>query len=429
MKKVLSLLENKSAFGVFSILWKMISDLSYSGYVVKYFEYAGFVDQFSYSAYILGWFVFSIGLFLSPKILNKPSDLFISLFFLIVVTPSLTFISYSNVYDYTAIIVLFLSYTFMVFFCNNKIVKSIRIPYIKDGEKIFKFFSISLVIYLIFWYIISGAISNFNLDLSKVYDFREINADLTNVGFLAYLNSWVYQVFTVALMSYALLKKNYISFFGLCLVQVFFFGINGHKSILFTPVIIYIIYFYFSFTKALSILPFLLLILIGGLFWFSFYEPYSIFPSMFIRRTFFVPSHLTFTYFDFFSNHSFNYWSNSVMKYFMSEIYPDGVSKEIGKYLNTETNANNGFISSGFAQFGILGVAIYVVVFSYLIKICDYLSYQVGSNWFSICLLIVPVRNIYLSSDLLTSLLTHGFLIAILVLVFARSAKNNRFLS
>jgi len=226
-------------------------------------------------------------------------------------------------------------------------------------------------------------------------------------------------------MCYALLKKNYILFGILCLIQIFFFGVNAHKSILFAPLMIYVIYFYFSSTKALSILPLLLFLMVGSMLLFSFHNPFSLLPSMFIRRTFFVPAFLTFNYFEFFSNHSFNYWSNSFLKNFIPAIYPEGVSKEVGNYLGSGTNANNGFISSGYAQLGYMGVLIYVLIFSYILKFCDYLSAQIGSNWFCICLLIIPIRNVFLSSDLFTTLLTHGLLISVFVLILVRSPNDN----
>ena len=425
VNKLFYFLESKYAYLLFSIMWKVILDLSYILYVGKYFEYSGFLNNFDHSTYILSWVLCFVGLLFSSKVINKPSDFFVCFYLQVAIFPLLTFISFNSIYSYSTVIVVFFSYIFMYFYCNLNFFKVVKVAYIKDGQKILKYISFILIAYLIFWYVISGAVNNFNLDLSKVYDFREINAELTNLGFLAYLNSWVYQIFTVALMCYALLKKNYLFFGMLCLIQTFFFGVNAHKSILFAPLMIYVIYFYFSSTRALSILPLLLCLMVGIMLILSFYDPISILPSMFIRRTFFVPAFLTFNYFEFFSNHSFNYWSNSILKNFIPAIYPEGVSKEVGNYLGSGTNANNGFISSGYAQLGYLGVLIYVSIFSYILKFCDYLSVQIGSNWFSICLLIIPIRNVFLSSDLLTTLLTHGLLISILVLILVRAPNEN----
>ncbi|WP_180024796.1 hypothetical protein [Acinetobacter sp. YH1901134] len=425
MNKLFYFLESKYAYLLFSIIWKIILDLSYVLYVGKYFEYSGFLNNFDYSTYILSWILCFVGLFFSSKVINKPSDFFICFFLHIAIFPLLTFISFNAIYSYSTVIVVFLSYILIYLYCNFKFFKVVRVANVKNGPIILKYVSFALIGYLIFWYVISGAVNNFNLDLSKVYEFREINAELTNVGFLAYLNSWVYQIFTVALMCYALLKKNYLFFGVLCVIQTFFFGVNAHKSILFAPLMIYIIYFYFSSTKALSILPLLLSIMVGGMLVLSFYNPISILPSMFIRRTFFVPAFLTFNYFEFFSNHSFNYWSNSIFKSFLPEIYPEGVSKEVGNYLGSGTNANNGFISSGYAQFGYVGVLIYVLILSYILKFCDYLSEKIGSNWFCICLLIIPIRNVFLSSDLFTTLLTHGLLVSIFILILVRTSNDN----
>lgn len=82
----------------------------------------------------------------------------------------------------------------------------------------------------------SGAYKYFNLDFTKVYQFRELSNKLASVGIMAYINGWVYKVFVVYLMAYALLKKNFAFFMILFFIEVFFYSISGQKVFFYTNI-------------------------------------------------------------------------------------------------------------------------------------------------------------------------------------------------
>lgn len=315
-------------------------------------------------------------------------------------------------------------YLMFYVFLKTRIFKHrVKYPYIKNGEKTFQIVCLTMIAYLIIWYISSGAISNFNLDLLKVYEFRDENSELTNVGLLSYLNSWVLKVFNLALIAYALLKKKTILFFLLILVQVFFYGISAHKSVLFTPLVIYSIYFYLSRTKSIASIPLGYTILITLCLAVYLYNGNGTLGSLFIRRIFFVPNYLTFVYFEYFSNNQFAYWTNN-FTFIGNPVYPNGIPSTIGSYLGSdELRANNGFISSGFAQAGNFGVFVYALLAMFILKVIDQLSDDVGALWFALCIVITPLRTMLTSSDLLTVILTHGLFIAILLLFLLRKTR------
>src|SRR5690606_9435669 len=134
------------------------------------------------------------------------------------------------------------------------------------------------------------------------YDYRDVNAELTNFGIFSYLNSWVSKVFSLSIMAYFLLKKNYYYFIFFLAIQIFFFGVSAHKSVLFSPLIIIGIYFYLSRTKSLATFPLGFSVLISlCLATFYIYND-IILSSIFIRRMFFIPSYLSFEYFNFFQD-------------------------------------------------------------------------------------------------------------------------------
>jgi len=148
------------------------------------------------------------------------------------------------------------------------------------------------------------------------------------------------------------------------------------------------------------------------------------FGSMFARRVFFVPAKLTFDYFHFFQNNPVVLWSNSVLSWIFDYQYPDRVTKMIGYENDSEASANNGYISSGFSHAGVLGILIYSYIIAFLLKNIDYFSKFGIPLWFILCMIVTPMRSFLISSDLLTGLLTHGFLIAFVLLLISRTPKK-----
>ena len=88
-------------------------------------------------------------------------------------------------------------------------------------------------------------------------------------------------------------------------------------------------------------------------------------------------------------------------------------------------SANNGFVSSGYAQAGMFGVFLYTVIIGWLLKCIDFLSTKSRYPlWFSLILVVNPLKTLMLSSDLFTTLLTHGLLISIMLLMLFNNGLN-----
>ena len=279
------------------------------------------------------------------------------------------------------------------------------------------------VVFLVAWYLVSGVSLNFNL--FKVYEFRAENAKASSVGLLAYTNSWTYQVMNVALFAICLMYRKYFFAVVVLLVQVFFFAASTHKSVLFYPLMIFGVWLFFSKTNKLVFVPiiFSFVILITLITYYIYGDIFS--TSLFSRRVFFVPANLTFAYFDFFDSNPRVYWSNSILSPLLDYPYNEGVPFVIGSYLGFEgMGANNGFVSSGYGHAGLTGVMAYSFLIGLILRFLNELSKQSVPLWFSVALVLIPLRNVLISSDLLTVLLTHGFLVAILILYLYRSKKH-----
>ncbi|PTB96370.1 hypothetical protein C9994_07730 [Marivirga lumbricoides] len=145
--------------------------------------------------------------------------------------------------------------------------------------------------------------------------------------------------------------------------------------------------------------------------------------SLFVRRVLFVPADLTYDYFMFFFENPHVHWSNSVLSGFLPYPYDQGIAKLIGEFNGSGAAANNGFISSGFAHAGLMGVIFYSFVFAIFVIMLE--KYSNGLPlWFSISVTVVPLRSAIVSSDLFTVILTHGLLVTLIIILLFR---NNRF--
>lgn len=413
-------------FYITILIYKAFLDFSYVNYITEVFFYSGYVLDYRLSNYIISWILVIAMMFIVPYSFSRISDWFLNFYYLLVIIPIACMYGLDRNLPITVILINLLGFAIIYLILNIKQFKAIKTEKINGGESFFLYLCVFMTFYLLFWYVGTGAISNFNLDLAKVYEYRELNSDLTNIGVASYVNNWVYQVFSLALLGYGFLKKNYIIISFSMISQFIFFGVSGHKSVLFSIFMIAGLYYYFKISNSLIIVPVFLSILILVCLVIFYNDNYSIYPSIFIRRFIFVPAQLSYAYIDFFQNNPPDLWARSFLSSLNETNYPDGVSKTIGNYLGSEASANNGFISSGYAQGKIFGVILYSTITGWLLKYIDHLA---SSNsfplWFSLLMIVNPLKNLLLSSDLFTVLLTHGLLVSILLLILLNNPERD----
>ena len=230
-----------------------------------------------------------------------------------------------------------------VFWCQHK-------PYIisistyKPRKKWFWLIAIIVGASVIF---VSGYYSGFRLsfDLTNVYELRAEQYSYNVPSFFAYMVGASNIVMSIVLF-YALTKKNKILVSIITVIMLLDFGIGGHKSVFFTLILVYLLHF-FNGEKIFQLLPYGF----SALFFISLIE-YWISKSfticaIIVRRVFYIPAHLNYLYYDFFTTHQPDYFKNSFLRHFgFKTEYQNGVSHYIGYYYyNRETNANNGLFS------------------------------------------------------------------------------------
>ena len=105
----------------------------------------------------------------------------------------------------------------------------------------------------------------------------------------------------------------------------------------------------------------------------------------------------------------------------MVDQYSQPITKVVGDWMGyEELNANNGYISSGYAQAGLFGVMIYTFILGVYLRWLNIFSRKVEYQWLVAALVLTPFRNLILASDLPTVFVTHGLIIATVMILFLR---------
>jgi hypothetical protein len=78
-------------------------------------------------------------------------------------------------------------------------------------------------------------------------------------------------------------------------------------------------------------------------------------------------------------------------------------------------SANTGFIATGYMHFGYFGLLIYVFLAIIILRVINRLGKKI-KKYTVLSIVFLPINTLFMASDLFSTLLTHGLLIAVLVL-------------
>lgn len=416
---LLAMEKQKFFFGI-SCIFKVLLEISYIWFVNPVFAYEGYVLELDLVKYVESWILFLVCLYFFPKRLKKPSDYLINYILFSFLCPLLVFYGLSGANRFHLYLVIFCAFLVQIFRDG----KTIRFPVLKDGRKITLALLILGALVVTVWMFFSGGLRYLNFDLARVYEFREDAGNLLNQGIMGYVNVWATKVFGPILIAIFLLERRFLFALVVIILHVVWFAISSHKAVVFYPLLVTFLWAWFRNTKALSLVPFgmmLVLVISLGLF---FSEGEIFFGSMFIRRLFFVPAQLTFTYYDFFDNNPYVYWSNTFGSVFSEYPYKLNTAELIGDYNGTGAAANNSFFSTGYMHAGIIGVVIYGVIVGFIFRLIDSICDGYIKPWFAIAAVIVPAQALIISADLPTAIGTHGIAVSIFFLFLWRKKEN-----
>jgi len=417
MKNYLSI-SNKIEWLLLIIL-KSILDYGYF-YWAEVYDSREFNFDVVLSKYIFGWVL----TFLVYKVLLYKKEIQIfPIFFLVFVLYILPCNIYYGLSNQKTLFLLFLITPYIIVLLSIKECSQKLIPTININKK-YLLALIGLIVFIVIGNLFYSTNGNFIINFRKVYEFRALYDPLSTKGFFGYLNIWTYKVFAVFLLAFSIHKKNFIYITISLITFILLFIFTGHKSIIFSCCLIFIIYVFYIFSWNRKLMLFSFILAFIGLFIIKilFDEIHPL--SYLMRRLLFVPSMLSFSYLEFFFNNDFIYWSNSILKTFFNYPYEYKYPAIIGNYLGYPgMNANSGFISTGYMHAGVWGIILYTTILSIVFNIINNLITS-NNKFVTISVIIVPIYTLFVISDLPTTMLTHGLFISI-ILIWLYNGKNN----
>ncbi len=412
---------------VFGLLW-----LGYGTFIVPVFGYSGFnwsPDRIKASESLL---VFIIFVWMLPSSVKRPSDFFIHLHFLLPIVPMLVLYAAADLpRTYMYFVVLTFAAVCLFRKCHIPRIKGyiIPIPIMTWGLLI-------LVAIYILSIILLGALKYVNFNLLNVYEFRT-DASENMPAIAGYLSPLVSNILLPFLLLLTVMLRKWLIAALSITGSVMMFALTSHKGPLFYPFFALTIFFImgtnrriivlFLFSHVLLILVSLLPFLLSQI---ELTEP-SFFSiavgSLGFRRGYFVPSYLNFLYYDFFSINPHTMWAESKLTLGLVD-YPYDLSApyQIGYFYfnNFETGANTGWLGSGYMHLGFAGMLLYAFVVGLLLATVDMLAKGRESRIYT-AIFSTPFLALFISSDVPTVMLTHGFLLALFLTWVCQLQREN----
>ncbi|MEN2667725.1 hypothetical protein [Listeria aquatica] len=255
-----------------------------------------------------------------------------------------------------------------------------------------------------------------------VYDVRFSYRDST-IGISGYVLSWWSKIVGPGLFVWGIVSKKYLFLFLGLVAQFIAYNISGQKSIILSVVfIVAVMLAMFKkgqfFGRNFSILAFLL---VTGCFLMDQLSGGIAFTELISRRLLMLPAVLTSHYFDFFSINPQTHLGHSVLGWLFPYSYHSTPAFLIGEtyFGDAEVSANANLWADAFSAFGYFGVFLFTCILSFILWIYD--SFVEGKNvLFFTGFIVMPIWGL-IDSSLITSMLTHGILIAVLLACFLRT--------
>lgn len=394
-------------------------------YKVKHYFYWEHIAElkqghfdFSFSRFLVVVILFFVNLYFLRKIsYTKFAFIVISIFFTLLTIPALIAFTSGEIYS-LKLLVYHQTFFLILYFLSKVKIDFSKIPVINKTQALYVLLSLT-TIGIVPYLIVYGPYINLkNLILLEVYQTRSIMGKLSNPYF-GYTYSIFTKIFIPLIIVFGLeLKKKIWVLTGIIYLLLFYlFG--AHKTV-YVGLIVVLVFYRFSFIQSVKFLLKYSSILILACMFLAFVG-YDYPWILTFRRVHFIPTLLDICYTDYFQD-NFLYWSDSILKKFVTYPYDLRVTNIIGEvYFNRpDMSANNGLVSEGYMNFGTFGVLLNIFIVSSFFMVINNL--KIPAKYFGLFIL---TMFSFLSSSVFTVLLTHGGVALIIVSIFVLSDKRN----
>jgi oligosaccharide repeat unit polymerase len=407
-------LKKNTAFAFASFfLYRVVLDLSYFFVISRSWSYALFDLKLDLLKLIESYLLLFLIFIVMPKSKERVSSIFIWISVICSYVPMLTLFAFADkprLFMYAATGFWLLVFLFLK-------LPNISVVFLKKNQSkiilylifLISFLSVSLILYKNFHF-------SLNFDLTKVYEIRSQYKDI-RTSLIGYLFPWVAYIINPVALAFFLSKRKCIPMILIIILQLFLFSVTGKKSFLFIlPFLAALIWMVRRKNPLCYFCLGLICVIISGMLSYRLVNDTWI-SSLFIRRTLFVPARLSFLYYDFFSSHSHTFLSqHRIFENIL--IYPYQLTPPMliaDAYFNKpEMNANNGIYADAYMNFGFVGFLLWSSLLALVLKLIDVFSARKKTT-IAIVAIAMPTL-IFSNAAFLTTLLTHGLLLSLLIL-------------
>jgi hypothetical protein len=256
--------------------------------------------------------------------------------------------------------------------------------------------------------------------LSEVYEVRGSYKETVS-RLVGYAVGWQGNVFNGFLFIAGILRRSMLLVTGAVLFQLYLYSITGFKSLFFSFIFILWLVIglrFFGRYLAHYLAGTVCLSLVAIIISTKYVEGWVLLPGIFLVRLYFVPALLYYYYYDFFSYHYIDWFAQNLpVSLFANSNYKIPIPYVIGDYYfgQAEMAANANLFANGYANLGIAGCLLVTLILIAVLRGIDGLSSRKNS-YLVLSLLAMPMWSLT-NSGLLTTLLTHGFLVGMAVIV------------
>ncbi len=440
MKLIAGLLSSKSGFIIFAIIYSFTYNFLYNNYLIVYFAYISDLNPTGLSGYPLFFYytLSTIPLFFFRGFKTLAAGMSFMVYLLIYI-PCLHSVLVSDFLSIdsciTLTIALFIS--IILYFITDGVYIGKNFFLLSKQKFSFRFvFFLTLILLSVVLFSYAGKIRFVNFFVEKTSLLYEMRAEASSdrSAILAYLAKWLKGAFIPLCLVYGLASKNKVVIISMFGAYFLMFMTDYQKITFLMPFIIYGTYLLAKTPhKSNFYFPNQIIIICIALGWIAYMICGSsigfTISSIIILRTLHCEEWLMTMYMDFFENHPYTYYSHINIVNYFAENYPYDFSLGYA-VTNNSFNANACFIiTDGLASLGSTGIFIISVVFV-LFK-AFYNTISLRYNKMVIFVMMLPVIVAFLNVSLFTSILTSGFGMLYLILLFTRLPKieNQRYIN
>ncbi len=282
-------------------------------------------------------------------------------------------------------------------------------------------FALAILIALLTCYVYGallshGGLGRLSFDLTTVYQVREEFLE-DAAPLVGYFVPWQGYVLNPALMLLGLRRRS-VLMGGLGLgLQLLLFGMTGYRAFLLIPLLLLGVYL-FGRRRQLLVLALtgVLGVIAAALLLYAWLDQ-PLIPALLVDRVIVIPAEIHYWYYDFFGVRAQPtlQLSQSLFAPLSVAHYTTPIPEVIGwKYMGSAASANVGLFGDAFANFGFAGCFIFALLFALLLKAVDAAGRGADVR-VAAALVAMPAFQL-VNSGLLTTLLTHGLGLTIIVL-------------